>query len=831
MIKRQPASLLPGSRPNGIDQTASRIPLRCGGVRHVAPQLGLFSRLPLVTALALAALSLNMVSASASTPAEQGERMRELLLRAQLSLDSPEEARTYAAEARAAFEADIAPAFAVAPNVRGRAIQGFDEASLALQARDAPRLAAARARVWGATLHGSYLVVHDAIRRGDGAMAQAWLPLREFTRATRVARPNTDATLAVDAFAAGGADALQVKQALDADLLNTYQSRLNTALAEARVADQKRFAIRRAETAALAAGYFQILAPKYGDQRGAAALSALGRQFDALERAAIEGRAIASLLDEVDAMLSAFRAAPLSPRDQTRRAAQLMRYLKLVPVEYGRGIRNGVVAVDLEIQEAIVFRDGARAAFDDLRPALDTRDAAVSAAVAKSFDTLGGYLRDASEHKAVVAPDVFRAQCDALVEMLAALLPPEWLKQDSSADFDVVRTALNQMERAVAAGEYALAESARIDAYAIMETGPEVKIAAFAPQHKVPIEGYFWYGHDGTPGLAKLIDARAPLVELRATRSALDAELTAAEEALGGSNSPAAAATNSGVIVFREGLEAVLILAALMASFKSATRQHLRKPMWIGALLALVASIVTWLILRQTIALFASFGEKLEAVVSLVAIGVLFLITNWFFHDVYWTGALAKSHKKKQKLINKSGEQDAVEAGAATPQPGRAGVLGGQFAGLLLLGFTSVYREGFETALFLQALTLEAGPGPVAVGALAGCALVALIGAAIFVLQARLPVMRMLVVTGIMIGAVLLIMVGKTVHTMQLVGWLPLNPIRWLPLPYWFGIWFGTYATWEGLGLQVASAVFVIGSYFLAEAAQKRRAVARRARA
>jgi high-affinity iron transporter len=311
---------------------------------------------------------------------------------------------------------------------------------------------------------------------------------------------------------------------------------------------------------------------------------------------------------------------------------------------------------------------------------------------------------------------------------------------------------------------------------------------------------------------------------MRATRNALDAELAAAEEALGGSNSPAAAATNSGVIVFREGLEAVLILAALMASFKSADRQHLRKPMWVGALLALVASIVTWLILRQTISLFASFGEKLEAVVSLVAIGVLFLITNWFFHDVYWTGALAKSHKQKQKIV-KGG---APEAGEGAAPAGRFAVLGGQFAGLLVLGFTSVYREGFETALFLQALTLEAGPVAVAIGALAGFALVALIGAAIFVLQAKLPVMRMLVLTGIMIGAVLLIMVGKTAHTMQLVGWLALNPIRWLPLPYWSGIWFGAYATWEGLGLQFASAVFVIGSYFLAEAAQKRKTIARR---
>jgi len=42
-------------------------------------------------------------------------------------------------------------------------------------------------------------------------------------------------------------------------------------------------------------------------------------------------------------------------------------------------------------------------------------------------------------------------------------------------------------------------------------------------------------------------------------------------------------------------------------------------------------------------------------------------------------------------------------------------------------------------------------------------------------------------------------------------------------LPYWSGLWFGVYATWEGLLLQVAAAVFVIGSYVLAENLQKRR--------
>jgi high-affinity iron transporter len=66
-------------------------------------------------------------------------------------------------------------------------------------------------------------------------------------------------------------------------------------------------------------------------------------------------------------------------------------------------------------------------------------------------------------------------------------------------------------------------------------------------------------------------------------------------------------------------------------------------------------------------------------------------------------------------------------------------------------------------------------------------------------------------------------MVGKTVHVLQVVGWLPIHAIAGLSLPYWLGTWFGVYATWEGLGLQALAGTFVIGSYYLAERIKKMR--------
>jgi len=465
-----------------------------------------------------------------------------------------------------------------------------------------------------------------------------------------------------------------------------------------------------------------------------------------------------------------------------------------VPVEYERGVRNGRVAIDLELREATTFRDGAQAAFDDLRTLLDARDPASAATAAQLFGDLEQQLRTATP-EAAQEPAVVRATSEQLLAELQTLLPPEWQRQDSSADFDVIRTTLDQMEQAVAAGAYDLAESARLEAYAIMEIGPEAKLIAFAPQFKPILESYFWFGQDEHKGLAYLIEQRAPASEIAATRAELNKALAGAEQALAGNNAPAAVATNAAVIVFREGLEAVLILASLMGSLKIGAQRRFRRPLWIGVVLALLATALTWMVASGALLAMARFGEKLEAVVSLVAIAMLLLITNWFFHDVYWKGWMSGFHQQKRRIMGGTG----------------------QWIGLIVLGFTSIYREGFETVLFLQALVLEAGTLTVLAGVGIGFALTMLVGVAVFVLQAKLPHKKMLIITGILIGAVLLQMVGNTANVLQVVGWLPIHPIRWLTLPYWAGFWFGLYPTWEGIGLQVAAAVFVIGSYLLAE--------------
>ena len=215
------------------------------------------------------------------------------------------------------------------------------------------------------------------------------------------------------------------------------------------------------------------------------------------------------------------------------------------------------------------------------------------------------------------------------------------------------------------------------------------------------------------------------MAEFRATRIALEAKLQSAAAIVGTDQSPVAAFVNALVIVFREGLEAVLILAALLGSLEAPAVRHLRRPLWLGALASFGATIVTFMVMGSILNAFAAYGEKLSAVVSVIAVAVLLVIMNWFSHNVYWNDHLANFHKK------------------------------------------------------------------------------------------------MLIATGGMICVVLFVIVGNTVHMLQVVGWMTIHPLP-IALPYWAGLWLGTFATWEGVLLQILAVGFVLGSYFIAEGLKHR---------
>ena len=266
--------------------------------------------------------------------------------------------------------------------------------------------------------------------------------------------------------------------------------------------------------------------------------------------------------------------------------------------------------------------------------------------------------------------------------------------------------------------------------------------------------------------------------------------------------SPTSAVIDSGVLVFREGLETILVLAAITASFLGANRAY-RKPVAVGGGLALLAAIGTWFLAIWFIGMFGGDGLAVQAATGIPAIIVLLLVMNWFFHKVYWTGWISHHHRRRRGLLGSGEEAETVT---------RATLLG-----FGLLGFTSVYREGFEVVIFLQGLRERFGSSVVLEGVVLGLLFTAAVGVLTFSLHQRLPYKKLLIITGAMLVVVLWVMVGEEVNEMQLAGWIGTTPISGMSVPGWAGTWFSVFGNVETIAAQVFALVVVLGSYVAAQ--------------
>jgi high-affinity iron transporter len=240
-----------------------------------------------------------------------------------------------------------------------------------------------------------------------------------------------------------------------------------------------------------------------------------------------------------------------------------------------------------------------------------------------------------------------------------------------------------------------------------------------------------------------------------------------------------------------------LHVAAITASLVRTAGSYAR-PIAAGAIVAFLASVVTWFIVVAIISAINAPALDVQAATGLLAIVVLLIIMNWFFHKIYWTAWISHHTRRRRQIL----EEQAT---------GRTNT----YFGLALLGFTAVYREGFEVVLFLQSLRLRAGSATVLEGVLIGLGLTALVAVLTFAAHQKLPYKKMLVLTGVLLGFVLVVMVGESVQELQQAGWIATTPIG-IELPEWVGVWFATFPNVQGLIAQAAAAAIVIGSYVVA---------------
>lgn len=286
--------------------------------------------------------------------------------------------------------------------------------------------------------------------------------------------------------------------------------------------------------------------------------------------------------------------------------------------------------------------------------------------------------------------------------------------------------------------------------------------------------------------LRNKIRAGEPVENIVKEIAFITAKLDIANELLGTKSLSASATfTSAFFILLREGLEALLIVTALLA-FLVRTKRNDALPYihfgWIGAV---VLGLMTWWASISLIDISGSSREITEGVAAIVAMVILFYVGFWM-HD--------KSSAAKWKKFIDDSMHKAMSSGTLWTLTG--------------LSFIAVYREAFETILFYQALWVQtsiAGHSVALGGFLTAVAALVVISLLIMRYSIRLPLRQFFAVTGGLMFVLAIIFAGKGVAALQEAGLIVANPVAFIRVDL-----LGIYPNLQGLLLQLSLIVVAV---------------------
>jgi high-affinity iron transporter len=745
--------------------------------------------------------------------ATAAEEIRESLFHARwaLTLGSPEAATAAITRARQIFARALAPTLGAA-SPTGRAL---DQAATAASGGDEQALADARGNAVASMAMAAYELTLRAVAERRPVMAREWASVRDLGPTAGTSTVEDDAIQAVEGLAAHTLTPTAAALAVRRDELDVFQRRTLTLVQQATLAGYLGLRAEQAEAAALAAGYWRVLAPIYAQRLGPRAADRADGAFATLlaapsgASAADVATAARSSLQIANstalAALGAFTAAPATAAEQQRRVQQLVEAMRFTiarlcgpPPVPPNGEPEGTVAGPPVVMRLI----------SDLRPSLNAADAARLTQADSALATLPGAYGISGEES---SPKTYRqsasvhSACTRATADISTVFPAAWQRHGDDADFERIERALDRAQTAAEHGDWTAASTAAREAYAIFDLTPELRLLAVDPGLAAHIEALFWNGGSNGESLFEALSEHPSSASLHGPQATLEGALNQAQIVLEASHSATAVAVNSGIVVFREGLEALLIIAALSAGFVTAGSRW-RRPAISGAIAAVPATLLTWALSSALLQSFVGYGLQLQAVLDVAALAVLGVMLAWFFQKFCWTRFVAREQARHRRVLGRT-----RLTGIVAPS-----------VGLFTLGFTVIYREGFETVLYLQALREQAGGGAVVEGVLLGAAFTAAIAVLMLRLRRRLPYRGVVVATATLIGILTVVMTGQAMRALQAVGWLAITPVH-IDLPIWAGQWFGLYPSVQTLLAQLVCAIAIPLAAVLSERLRTRR--------
>ena len=365
-------------------------------------------------------------------------------------------------------------------------------------------------------------------------------------------------------------------------------------------------------------------------------------------------------------------------------------------------------------------------------------------------------------------------------------------KEKVRSNIDQIRTKLDEMLRIYKGGDFDGALLASRSAYLDSYESIEVPLRPINPDFTLEMEIKF-------AELRNLIQSHAPYDSVQEKVIEIRRGLDESERLVSGTGiiAPAIAFSTSFSIVFREGLESALIVGAILTYLEASRNERFKKHVYYGIVLAFAATAVTWFIAQFIIEVAGASKALIEAIAGVSAVAVLFWVSFWILNKV---------ETKKWIEFVKAKVWKATTTGSVMV--------------FVMLSFFTVYREGFETVLFYQAMISFAKymEWYVAAGLIVGLGVITAITFIIRKLGKKLP-LRVLFGLTMGIGAYMSIaFMGNAVREFQEVGYISTTDlIGTVPrLDINMAAMTGIHPTLETLVAQVVLlAVYLAGSLYV----------------
>jgi len=354
---------------------------------------------------------------------------------------------------------------------------------------------------------------------------------------------------------------------------------------------------------------------------------------------------------------------------------------------------------------------------------------------------------------------------------------PGTLSGDKPASLQLARDRLRASVAAVAAGDRSSANELALSAYLDGFEPVEAVLATRDNPLMVRIEA-------AMAGFRTAIGRGENEAQLRQRLSATEALLTRAETALA-PEAETSVATFLGAftILLREGLEALLVVIAMIAFLRKAKRTDALRYVHGGWVAALAAGAATWAVATFAIGISGASRELTEGFGSLLAAAILLSVGIWMH---------GKSQAAEWRRYIAAKMHGALSRGSAWF--------------LFGLAFIVVYREVFETILFYAALWTPDNGATILAGALSAIALLGLIAWAMLRFSRTLPITEFFRYSAILIAVLTVVLAGKGVGALQEAGMISVTPFAAVPRVPMLGL----YPTFESFGTQLAALAAVL---------------------